>query len=411
MDHNDSDPFPRTGPIARFLEGIHPRAGETLKRHGFDVKESAAAPDQNELRRLVADASIVGLRSKTRLPAEVVRLADRLLAVGAFCIGTDQIDLDACAYRGIAVFNAPYSNTRSVVEIVLAEIILLMRRAFETSSALHQGLWLKTASGCHEVRGKKLGIVGYGNIGSQLSVLAEGLGLEVYYHDVVEKLSLGKARKCRSLQDLLRRVDVVTLHVDGRAGNEGLIGAKQFAAMKDRVVFLNFSRGKVVDIRALARAVRSGKVAGAGIDVYPEEPGGKGQPFVSELRGLPNVILTPHIGGSTLEAQLSIGEFVAARLLDYVNTGSTIGSVNFPQISAPRLHRAHRLLHVHANVPGILAKINGILAGHRINILGQYLKTTEQIGYVITDVNKKYNRSVIEELTHIPHTIRFRILD
>jgi len=395
---------------ALLLESIHPLAGKILRDAGFELDECPDALDERELCRRIRDVSIVGLRSKTRLTPGAIQAASQLLAAGAFCIGTEQIDLGACADSGVAVFNAPYSNTRSVVEIVAGEIIVLMRRASESSNALHRGLWDKSSTGCREVRGKSLGIVGYGNIGSQLSVLAESLGMDVYYYDVIEKLSLGKAQKCRSLQELLRRVDVVTIHVDGRPGNEGLIGAREFSQMKDGAIFLNFSRGKVVDISALVQALRSGKVAGAGIDVFPHEPKGKGERFVSELRGLPNVLLTPHIGGSTQEAQHNIAEFVATRMVDYVRSGSTASSVNFPQIQAPTLQRAHRLLHVHANVPGILAQIDGVLATHRINILGQYLKTNERIGYVITDVNRRYDHGVSEKLEKIPRTIKFRIV-
>jgi D-3-phosphoglycerate dehydrogenase len=269
---------------------------------------------------------------------------------------------------------------------------------------------MKTASGCYEVRGKKLGIVGYGNIGSQLSVLAESLGMEVYYYDVVEKLALGNARRCRTLAELLKRSDIVTLHVDGRSANRNLISAKEFAMMKKGGIFLNLSRGHVVDIEALAAALKSEKLAGAAIDVFPYEPKSNKEEFISKLRGLPNVLLTPHIGGSTVEAQQNIGEYVASRLVEYVNMGGSFNSVNFPQIQLPSLQGAHRLLHIHRNVPGILAQINGILARNKINILGQYLKTNEQIGYVITDVNRKYHEAVIQELRSIPDTIKFRIL-
>ena len=285
-----------------------------------------------------------------------------------------------------------------------------MRRIFESSLKLHGGEWVKSAAGCYEVRGKKLGIVGYGNIGSQLSVLAELLGMDVHYYDVVEKLSLGNAQKCRSLQELLRLADVVSIHVDGRPSNTNLIGRPEFDLMKKGVVFLNLSRGHIVDLDALIRNVKNGKVAGAAVDVFPEEPVDNREKFVCALRGLPNVILTPHIGGSTAEAQRNIAEYVSRRLMQYVNNGSSFGSVNFPQIELSAVHHAHRLLHIHRNVPGILAQINGILARSKINILGQYLKTNERIGYVITDVNRKYDKTVIDELKSVPETIKFRVL-
>ncbi len=402
--------YPRSKLKVLLLENIHPLASEMFKKEGFAVEEYTDALDETELSKRIRDVSLLGIRSKTKVTPRVLESAERLLGVGAYCIGTDQIDLQESSLAGIAAFNAPYSNTRSVVEIVAAEIVVLLRHVFEASNSLHKGVWLKSASGCHEVRGKRLGIIGYGNIGSQLSVLAEAMGMEVLYYDIVEKLSLGKARKCRSLHDLLHKVDVVSVHVDGRASNENLIGESEFKAMKDGAIFINFSRGKIVNISALVKNLRNGKISSAGIDVFPYEPKGKNEKFVSELRGLPNVILTPHIGGSTVEAQRNIAEFVTTRMLDYVNNGSSFGSINFPQIQLPTLTRAHRLLHVHENVPGILAQINNSFASNHINILGQYLKTTDQIGYVITDVNRKYNKNVIEELKNIPHTIRFRVL-
>ena len=327
--------YPRSRLKVLLLENVHPLARELFEHDGFHVDEEHNALNEKQLAARIKDISILGVRSRTRLSPLVLNQAPRLLAVGAYCIGTEQTDAPACSAHGVPVFNAPYSNTRSVVEIVLAEIVLLLRRAFESSTALHRGTWLKTATGCYEVRGKKLGIVGYGNIGSQLSVLAESLGMEVYYYDIVEKLTLGKAQKCRSLQELLEQVDVVSMHVDGRATNENMISSAQFKRMRKGSIFLNFSRGKVVDIRALARALTSGHIAGAGVDVFPYEPKGKNERFLSELRGLPNVILTPHIGGSTLEAQRNIAEFVSARLLEYVNNGSSFSSVNFPQIQLP----------------------------------------------------------------------------
>lgn len=402
--------FPKSKLLALLLEGVHPRAIERFRQEGYAIETLTDALDEGALCQRIADVSLLGIRSKTRVTPAVLAAARRLLAIGTFCIGTEQVDLNACSAQGVAVFNAPFSNTRSVVELALGEIIMLMRRVCESSSLLHQGKWRKSAAGCFEVRGKRLGIVGYGNIGAQLSVLAEALGMEVCYYDIVEKLALGNARKCASLRELLMQSDVVTIHVDGRASNRSLIGDREFALMKKGALFLNISRGHIVDISALAKALQSGHLGGAAVDVFPKEPLGNGEEFISELRGIPNIILTPHIGGSTLEAQENIATYVAARLTEYVNTGNSFASVNFPNLQLPPLQRAHRFLHVHRNVPGILAQMNSILADGKINILGQYLKTTEEIGYVITDVNKKYSAQVLKELKSIPETIRFRVL-
>ncbi|HWA06778.1 MAG TPA: phosphoglycerate dehydrogenase, partial [Ignavibacteria bacterium] len=328
----------------------------------------------------------------------------------AFCVGTNQIDLNACLRRGVIAFNAPFSNTRSVVELVVGEIILLMRGIFDKSRNLHNGIWDKSSHGSYEVRGKKLGIVGYGKIGSQLSVLAEDMGMEVYYYDVLEKLALGNARKCHSLKELLKKADIVTIHVDGSEQNTNLIGEKEFRQMKEGVIFLNLSRGFVVDIDALVNSINSGKVRGASVDVFPYEPVSNDEKFVSRLQGLPNVVLTPHIGGSTDEAQRDIANFVPRKMIDFINSGNSYYSVNFPNIQLPSFENAHRLIHIHHNMLGILAKINAVFAGNNINIIGQYLKTNEHIGYVITDISKKYDPKVINELKGIDHTIKFRIL-
>ncbi|HLF35526.1 MAG TPA: phosphoglycerate dehydrogenase, partial [Cyclobacteriaceae bacterium] len=344
------------------------------------------------------------------ITARVIGNAHKLMAIGAFCIGTNHIDLDACLDKGIAVFNAPFSNTRSVVELAIGEIIMLIRRIPDKSSGMHRGIWDKSAAGSYEIRGKRLGIIGYGNIGSQLSVLAEALGMEVHYYDITEKLSLGNAMKCNDLDDLLKTTDIVSLHVDGRKENNGLIGEREFGIMKDGVIFLNLSRGHVVDLKSLARNLKTGKVAGAALDVYPYEPKRNDEEFISELRNLPNTILTPHIGGSTLEAQRNIAAFVPSKIIDYINTGSTANSVNFPEIQLPAFKDAHRLIHIHHNVPGVLADINRVLASHNINVLGQYLKTNEKIGYTILAVDKEYDSQVIRDLKKVDHTIRFRVL-
>ncbi len=407
---NTAISYPKNRINVLLLENVHPVALSLLKSEGFNVETYHAAMTEDELIEKVKNVSVLGIRSKTQVTEKVLANANRLMVIGAFCIGTNQIDLDAATRRGVAVFNAPFSNTRSVVELAVAEMIMLIRNIVDKSAKMHRGEWDKSAKGSFEVRGKKLGLIGYGNIGTQLSVIAESLGMKVLYYDTEERLSLGNAVKCRSMKEVLEQADVVSLHVDGRISNTNLIGAKEFAMMKKGVIFINLSRGHVVDIQALRENVLSGKVAGCAIDVFPYEPVSNDEEFKSELRGLPNTILTPHIGGSTLEAQENIGNFVPGKIMEYINTGSTSNSVNFPNLTLPILDNAHRLIHIHDNVPGILAKINQILADHGINIVGQYLKTTELIGYVITDINKEYDKEVIAKLKAIDHTIKFRVL-
>jgi len=402
--------YPKNRISVLLLENIHPKAVELFKREGYQVEAMTGAMNEEELCERIKNVSILGIRSKTQVTAKVLANANKLMSVGAFCIGTNQIDLNTCVQSGIAVFNAPYSNTRSVVELAIGQIIMLARNIFPKSEKMHQGEWDKSAAGSFEVRGKKLGIVGYGNIGAQLSVIAEALGMEVYYYDVVEKLQLGNARKCQTLKELLGLADFITLHVDGRASNKNMFGAAEFEAMKDGAIFLNLSRGHIVDIPALVQNLKSGKIKGAAVDVFPYEPKNNAEEFVNELRGLPNVILTPHIGGSTSEAQENIANFVPNRIMQYINTGNTYQSVNFPNIQLPALVNAYCLIHIHENVPGVLANINNVLAGNHVNILGQYLKTNEHIGYVITDIDKEYDKNLIADLKSVPHTIKFRIL-
>ncbi|MCS6821933.1 MAG: phosphoglycerate dehydrogenase [Microscillaceae bacterium] len=402
--------YPKNRINVLLLENIHPVAIEYFKQEGYTVEILREALDEDELAKKIKNVSILGIRSKTQVTRKVLENANKLMLIGAYCIGTNQIDLEACLEKGIVVFNAPYSNTRSVVELAIGEMIMLMRKIFDKSQKMHQGVWDKSAEGSFEIRGKKLGIIGYGNIGTQLSVLAESLGLEVYYYDIVEKLALGNAKKCKSLHELLALADIVSLHVDGRPENDNMISYAEFEIMKKGVIFLNLSRGSVVNTEALVQAIRTGKVAGAGVDVFLNEPKTNKDPFVSSLQGLPNVILTPHIGGSTEEAQANIGEFVANKTIQYINKGDTFGSVNFPNLQLPLQKNSHRLIHIHENVAGILAKINQVLAKNGINILGQYLKTNEKIGYVITDIDKEYNKQVIAELRNIPNTVKFRVL-
>lgn len=407
---NTAISYPKNRINVLLLENVHPVAVALLKSEGFNVEVYHAALTEDELCEKIKNVSVLGIRSKTQVTARVLENANRLMAIGAFCIGTNQIDLVNATKKGVAVFNAPFSNTRSVVELAIADMIMLIRNIFDKSVKMHKGVWDKSAKGSFEVRGKKLGLIGYGNIGTQLSVIAESLGMKVLYYDVEERLSLGNAVKCRTMKEVLEQADVISLHVDGRPSNANLIGAKEFDLMKKGVIFINLSRGHIVDIDALRENILNGKVAGCAIDVFPQEPVSNAEEFVSVLRGLPNTILTPHIGGSTLEAQENIGNYVPGKIIDYINTGSTSNSVSFPNITLPILENAHRLIHIHNNVPGILAKINQVLAENDINIVGQYLKTNELIGYVITDIDKKYDKEVIAKLKAIEHTIKFRML-
>jgi len=402
--------YPKSRIKVLLLENVHQIGVNLFNEEGYEVEVVSSAMSEEELCEKIKNISILGIRSKTNVTKKVLENANRLLSIGAFCIGTNQIDLVTCQEKGIAVFNAPFSNTRSVVEMAIAEIIFLMRNLVDKSVAMHQGKWDKSASGSFEIRGKKLGIVGYGNIGAQLSVLAENMGMNVFYYDVIERLALGNSTKIDSLDELLKTCDVITLHIDGRKDNENLIDQSKINLMKKGAILVNLSRGHVVEISALKNAILSGHLAGCAVDVFPEEPKNNSEPFESELIGLPNTILTPHIGGSTLEAQENIARFVPGKIMEYINTGNTYNSVNFPNIQLPFLKDAHRLIHLHRNEPGVLAKINQILASYEVNIVGQYLKTNENIGYVITDINKAYSPDAINELKEIPGTIRFRML-
>ncbi|WP_363313757.1 phosphoglycerate dehydrogenase [uncultured Brevundimonas sp.] len=402
--------FPRSRMKMLLLENIHPAAVERLEEAGYSVETQKGALDEDDLIAAIKGVHVLGIRSKTTVSRRVLEQADRLMAVAAFCIGTNQIDLDAASDHGVAVFNAPYSNTRSVVELAIGLMIVLMRDVADKSAAMHVGKWNKSATGSKELRGKTLGIVGYGAIGSQLSVLAENLGMRVLFYDLSERLALGNARRMRSLDALLAESDVVTLHVDGRKENADIFGAAQFGRMKEGALFLNLARGHVVDVGALSQAIGSGRVAGAAVDVFPEEPRTNADPFESPLQGLPNMILTPHIGGSTEEAQEAIAEFAAERLLGYLNRGDTTFSVNLPNVQLSEVSGAHRILHIHRNQPGVLAELNRALASAGLNILGQHLKTDERTGYVITDVDRDYDPEALRELKTVPGTLKFRTL-
>ncbi|MGO2131624.1 MAG: phosphoglycerate dehydrogenase [Halomonas sp.] len=393
------------------LEGIHQSAVDTLLNAGYtNIEHLPTSLDEEALIEKIRNVHFIGIRSRTQLTERVFAAAEKLVAVGCFCIGTNQVDLGAALVRGIPVFNAPYSNTRSVAELVLAESIMLLRGIPEKSARAHQGGWLKSAKHSHEARGKVLGIIGYGNIGAQLSVLAESLGFEVIYYDVITKLGMGNARQVGSMEELLARADIVSLHVPDLPATRWMIGEPQIALMKPGSVLINASRGSVVVIEALADAIKEGRLNGAAIDVFPVEPKGNDEEFVSPLRGLHNVILTPHIGGSTLEAQENIGTEVAEKLVTYSDNGTTITSVNFPEVALPAHPDKHRLLHIHANVPGVMSEVNRVLSESNINILGQYLQTNEKIGYVVIDVNKEYGSKALEALSEVKHTKRVRVL-
>lgn len=393
------------------FENIHERGVDAFRRAGYHVTALTKALEGKALAEAIKDAHIVGIRSKTQLTAEVLAEAPSLFAVGAFCIGTNQIDLPAAAEHGIPVFNAPFSNTRSVAELTIAEIVALNRQLGDRSSEVHRGIWKKTADGCHEIRGRTVGIVGYGHIGSQVSVLAESMGMRVIFYDIIDVLPLGNAERMRSLDALLAAADVVALHVPETPETQGLIGRHELSTMKAGAVLINNARGTVVDIDALAEALRSGHLAGAAIDVYPTEPAGAATDFVTPLQGLPNVILTPHVGGSTLEAQIDIAESVSSRLMRYAANGSTGTAVNVPEVTLPRLHADHhRVLHFHRNVPGVLSRLNAAIAELGINIAAQFLQSDQLHSYTILDVSGGDSNVLRERLQAIPETIRVRVL-
>ncbi|UXI66634.1 phosphoglycerate dehydrogenase [Tahibacter amnicola] len=405
--------FPKQDIRVLLLEGVSRSAVETFQNAGYSqIEFHEKSLPEDELKRRIAEAHLIGIRSRTQLTADVLEQAKRLIAIGCFCIGTNQVDLASAAGHGIPVFNAPYSNTRSVAELVIAEAILLMRRIPEKNAQCHRGGWSKSALGSYEVRDKVLGIVGYGHIGTQVGLLAEALGMRVIYHDVETKLALGNARPSASLNELLERADIVTLHVPETTQTKWMIGAEQIARMRAGSILINASRGTVVDIDALAAALRSGHIAGAAVDVFPVEPKGNDDAFTSPLVGMDNVILTPHVGGSTLEAQDNIGIEVASKLVRYSDNGSTLSAVNFPEASLPEHSQSRRLLHIHRNVPGVLSRINDLFSRENVNIDGQYLQTNPTIGYVVIDVSMPEERAaeLKDALATIPGTLRARVL-
>ncbi len=395
------------------LEGIHESAVRALNANGYaNIERHAGALDPDTLKESLRRAHVVGIRSRTKLTGEILAKADRLFSIGCFCIGTNQVDTQAAKLRGIPVFNAPYSNTRSVAELVIGEIIMLFRRVHEKSTLAHAGVWRKTAEGAREIRGKILGVVGYGHIGSQVSILAEAMGMQVRYFDIVDKLSLGNATACGSLEELLEVSDAVSLHVPGTPETRDMIGASELGRMKPGSCLINAARGDVVDLEALAQSIKEGHVFGAAVDVYPTEPATGDDPLETPLLGLPNVILTPHVGGTTEEAQANIGAEVAEKLIKYSDNGSTIGAVNFLEASLPPQREATRFLHIHRNVPGVLAKVNEVFSSKGLNIAGQYLRTDAEVGYMVTDIDGRLEAGmgIRRELQAIEGTIRVRFL-
>lgn len=397
-------------PKVLLLENPHTIADETFRRYGYEVKRISGALDEDDLIKALEGVDILGIRSKTRVTEKVLEAAQHLVAIGTFCIGTNQVDLKAAAERGIAVFNAPYSNTRSVVEMVIAEMIMLTRHIPAHDKQLQLHHWEKTAAGAHEVRGKTIGIIGYGSIGTQLSVVAEALGMNVIFYDIAEKLAIGNARRVKNLDELLAHSDVVTLHIDGRASNEGFFSREMFDKMKPGAIFINLARGSVYDEEALRDKLLDGSICGAGVDVFPEEPRNNEEPFNSPLLGIPNTILTPHIGGSTLEAQEDIGEYVSSKLMKYAATGATEMSVNIPNVTVPMDEPIHRVAWIHHNTPGALSKVNSLFSDAGINITYQSLATEGELGYMIMDTSSTITHDALAELVKSPAHIRYRLV-
>ncbi len=408
---NEQTSYPRNKIKILLLENISSAAVAELEAGGYtEIKRLSGAISEDDLIEEIKDVHIIGIRSKTQLTEKVLENAHKLIAVGAFCIGTNQINLTAATKKGIAVFNAPYSNTRSVAELVIGLCVMLIRKISDKNIAAHKGVWSKDAKGSFELRGKTLGIIGYGNIGSQVSILAEALGLNVIYYDIITKLPLGNAKQIRDLNELLASSDIVTLHVPSDVTTKNMINEATLSTMKDGALFLNYSRGDVVDLDALRTFIENKKINGAAVDVFPQEPEKNGDEFTSVLQNLPNVILTPHIGGSTEEAQTNIGLDVTAKLINYLELGVSNGSLTVPEVSLPSQDKTHRILHIHENIPGVLSEINSRLSASNINILGQFLKTNDEIGYVILDLNTKLSKEALEILKEVKGTIKTRMV-
>jgi len=403
--------YPKEQVKILLLEGVHKRAFEMFKDAGYtNIEHSSNTLNEAELAEKIKGAHILGIRSKTKVSDKVLEQADRLMAIGAFCIGTNQIDMKTALNKGIAVFNSPFSNTRSVAELVIAEAILLLRRVVDKNKALHEGNWVKSSSGSFETRGKTIGIVGYGHIGAQVSVMSESLGMDVLFYDVEPKLALGNAKQAKSLEELFSKSDIITLHAPGHPSTKNMINENSLKLMKQGAILINCSRGDLMDEQAVKKSLEEKCLGGLGLDVYNAEPKTNKEPFETVFRNMENVFLTPHIGGSTVEAQENIGIDGAAKLISYIDTGSTVGSLTVPALNLPVQEDAHRMLHIHENVPGVLGEINSLMSKLDVNILGQYLKTNNQIGYVVLDIDKQTSENVLNELKKVKHTIRVRNL-
>lgn len=411
MAEKKTTSYPKEKINILFLENISKAAVKKFSEAGYNaIKEIPGALSEEQLKREIKNVHLLGIRSKSKITSAVLQHAEKLQAIGCFCIGTNQVDLHAATEKGVTVFNAPYSNTRSVAELVIASSIMLIRRIPDKNRSAHEGIWLKEATGSHELRGKTLGIIGYGNIGSQVSVLAEALGMKVVFYDTETKLPLGNAEDKKTLKELLKVADVITLHVPDVPSTKNIINKNTLKNCKSTTIIINYARGEVVDLEALKKALLNKEISGAAIDVYPEEPQKNGDKFTSPLQGLSNVILTPHIGGSTEEAQQNIGEDVSNKLFNFLEKGITTGSHTTPALNLPLQENTHRILHIHKNVPGVLSEINSQLSSHNINILGQYLKTNEEIGYVVLDVNKNLSKEALQLLKTVKETIKVRLL-